>query len=203
GFGVVGAFLLWNRAASTNNVAMTFNPVPLTAYQGLEEKPSLSPDGSSVAFTWNGDTEENWDIYVKLTGAGSPQRLTSDPAMDLNPAWSPDGQSIAFVRVREDHPLVVVIPSRGGPEREVLEPVRLGNLGAGQSLAWSADSRFLIAGTTSSYSEPFALTAVNVATLKTARITAPPTGSTGDAEPSVSPDGKMIAFVRRSGVASG
>ena len=62
--------------------------------------------------------EDNWDIYVKLIGPGSPQRLTTDPAMDFSPAWSPDGRSIAFVRVRGDRAVVIVVPSRGGPERE-------------------------------------------------------------------------------------
>src|SRR5262249_10652363 len=39
--------------------------VPLTAYPGYERAPSLSPDGSQVAFSWNGQALDNYDIYVK------------------------------------------------------------------------------------------------------------------------------------------
>ena len=94
---------------------MSFTAIPLTTFQGREQQPAFSPDGSSVAFTWNGETEENWDIYAKLIGPGSPQRLTTDPAMDLSPAWSPDGRSIAFVRVRGGRLIVIVVPLEVGP----------------------------------------------------------------------------------------
>jgi WD40-like Beta Propeller Repeat len=43
-----------------------FTAIPLTTYPGREQQPSFAPDGNSVAFSWNGETEDNWDIYVKL-----------------------------------------------------------------------------------------------------------------------------------------
>ena len=96
--GVIGTFV-WRSAARhrPESAALPFTAIPLTTYPGREQQPSFAPDGNSVAFSWNGETEDNWDIYVKLIGPGSPQRLTSDPAMDLSPAWSPDGR---FDRVR-------------------------------------------------------------------------------------------------------
>ena len=72
--------------------------VPLTSYPGIEEMPSLSPDGTQVAFRWNGDAEDNFDIYYKLVGPGDPHLLTTDPAPDTLPKWSPDGNKIAFLR---------------------------------------------------------------------------------------------------------
>ena len=67
--------------------------VPLTAYPGDERAPSLSPDGSRVAFAWNGPTQDNYDIYVKLAGPGEPHRLTTSSARDESPAWSPTAAS--------------------------------------------------------------------------------------------------------------
>ena len=44
-------------------------------------QPSFSPDGNQVAFAWNGESREQFDIYVKVVGSGSdPLRLTDDPA---------------------------------------------------------------------------------------------------------------------------
>jgi len=65
--------------------------VPLTTFPGYEAHPALSPDGSEVAFTWNGEKQDNFDIYVMRIGSENARRLTSDPAEDIRPAWSPDG----------------------------------------------------------------------------------------------------------------
>ncbi|MCP5115695.1 MAG: hypothetical protein GY953_33120, partial [bacterium] len=43
-------------------------PVPLTTYPGRETHPSFSPEGDRVAFAWEGENRDNWDIYVKLIG---------------------------------------------------------------------------------------------------------------------------------------
>jgi eukaryotic-like serine/threonine-protein kinase len=201
--GVTGALVWHGRTDGPRSAAMSLTPIPLTSYAGREQQPSFSPDGNSVAFAWNGDTEENWDIYVQLIGPGSPQRLTTDPAIELSPAWSPDGRSIAFVRVRGGRVIVVVVPSRGGPEREVLETLKVGGLGFGQVLSWSADSRILVVGASPSVETPDALTAVDVATGETRRITTPLPGTEGDSLPSVSPDGRTLAFVRESGILTG
>jgi Tol biopolymer transport system component/imidazolonepropionase-like amidohydrolase len=53
-------------------------------------KPSLSPDGKSIAFVALGD------LYVVPTKGGQPENLTQDRAMDVDPAWSPDGTKIVY-----------------------------------------------------------------------------------------------------------
>ena len=204
--GVIG-WLMWRDrgAGPIAREATPFTAIPLTTYPGREQQPAFSPDGNSVAFAWNGETEDNWDVYVKLIGPGSPQRLTKDPAIELSPAWSPDGRSIAFGRVRDDLRVVILaVPSRGGPERELLETARSGVLGLGQILAWSADSRSLVVGTSASIAEPIVLTAVDVATGTTRPITRPMPDFQADLLPSISPDGRMLAFVRlRRGLRTG
>ncbi len=88
---------------------------PLTAYPGSQAEPSLSPDGSRVAFSWNGPNADNYDIYLKLVGPGEYVRLTTAPERDADPSWSADGRQIAFLRFRSrQHASVVVIPALGG-----------------------------------------------------------------------------------------
>ena len=75
--------------------------VQLTSLNGLEIAPTFSPDGTQVAFSWNGEREDNYDIYLKTVGSSDERRLTTDPAADTLPIWSPDGKEIAFLR---EHP---------------------------------------------------------------------------------------------------
>jgi len=93
------AFLLL-RPASTPSY---YSAVPLTSEPGAQLCPSFAPDEDRVAFSWDGEKEDNFDIYVKRIGGGAPLRLTSDPRPDLSPAWSPDGRSIAFIRFSPDN----------------------------------------------------------------------------------------------------
>jgi DNA-binding winged helix-turn-helix (wHTH) protein len=55
---------------------------PLTSYTGLETEPSFSPDGSEVAFSWNGEAQTNFDIYVQTVSSSAPLRLTTDGEAD-------------------------------------------------------------------------------------------------------------------------
>ena len=56
------------------------SPIPLTSYPGTELSPTFSPDGSQVAFSWNGERQDNFDIYVKVVDRDDLVRLTRDPA---------------------------------------------------------------------------------------------------------------------------
>ena len=102
---------------------------PLTSYPGLETSPTFSPEGDRVAFAWEGANRDNFEIYVRLIGEDTRVRLTDNPAADLSPAWSPDGRRIAFVRHDVDNATstVIVVPSIGGPEREILQGPLIAN----------------------------------------------------------------------------
>jgi Tol biopolymer transport system component len=94
--------------------------------------------------------------------------------------------------------IVVIVPSRGGPEREIGEtaiaPASL--LGVGQVLAWSADSQILVVAASPAPQEPITLSAFDVVRGSRRAITTHSLKFGEDALPSVSPDGSMLAFVR-------
>jgi len=71
----------------------------LTFEPGLEQEPTLSPDGNYVAYTT--DRSGNLDIEILPLGGGNVTRITDHPADDAQPRWSPDGTRLAFVSARE------------------------------------------------------------------------------------------------------
>jgi Tol biopolymer transport system component/DNA-binding winged helix-turn-helix (wHTH) protein len=170
-------------------------PVPLTSYPGSELAPSFSPDGSQVAFVWDGPRQESRDIYVKLIGIDPPVRLTTNGGN--GPAWSPDGRLIAFHRwLTEGKCGVFLIPAIGGTERKLTEIAETTLGGDGAYLAWHPGGKWLVMPDRNSPSEPFALFLVSVDTGEKRKLTNPPQGFYGDQNSDVSPDGSTVVFVR-------
>jgi eukaryotic-like serine/threonine-protein kinase len=85
----------------------------VTADPGLSAYPSLSRDGSLLAFASDRSGEGNLDIWLQQIGAREPIRLTDDAADESDPSISPDGTRVAF-RSERDGGGVYVIPALGG-----------------------------------------------------------------------------------------
>ena len=188
------AWHFWPRS-----VPPVWRAVPLTSYPGFERHPALSPGGNQAAFAWDGEKQDNFDIYVKTIGADAPLRLTTNPAEDVSPSWSPDGRTIGSLRrLAANRNELLLTPAWGGTERRLAET-------GGEfrtelpSLAWSPDGRWLVV----SHREPADLAnglfLVSAQTGEKRRLTAAPRGFVGDYTPAFSPDGRSLAFVRLSG----
>jgi len=121
--------------------------VPLTALPGQEISPSFSPDGSQVAFGWNGENNgAGFDLYVKVIGTDKPLRLTNHPALWLGVAWSPDGRSIAVNRLATlgtEGGGIFLVPALGGPERKLTTTISSALWAPDAALSWSPDGKQL------------------------------------------------------------
>lgn len=171
----VAAGLIWRSRESLTPAPRL---VPLTSYPELEEQPSLSPDGSQVAFRWKDH------IFVKSVSAETFVQVTKDPAVDSWPAWSPDGTQIAFVRNGE----VFLVSPLGGRERKVAE--------SSGRVAWVPDgSAILVLQKTSSFGAQ-SVFRVSLATDQKQRLTFPRDISRGDLSMAMSPDGRTLAICR-------
>jgi Tol biopolymer transport system component len=120
---------------------------PVTTDPGYEGDPSLSPDGQTIAYA--ADRGGNLDIYLQQLEGGPPIKLTDDPEEDTQPAFSPDGRQIAFVSGRgTPHGLRVqnpgapltgggiwTMPALGGPARRIVD---------GAFPSWTPDGASLV-----------------------------------------------------------
>lgn len=183
----VAGWLALGRNGSA--VAMTVRPI---TYAGAAAEPSMSPDGKQVAFTSNGEKQDNYDIYIKGVDSSAPKRLTTNPAVDALPAWSPDGRQIAFLRASSptSRELLLISPL-GGAERKLADLSQGVNPASWWTApAWTPDSRSV------AVRDETAIVLVSTQTGEKRKLTSPPDGWTGDSQPAFSPDGGTLAFAR-------
>ncbi|HCW06546.1 MAG TPA: peptidase S41 [Cytophagales bacterium] len=70
--------------------------------------PSISPDGSQIVFTYQGD------LYLVNSSGGKATPVTVHPAHDFMPVWLPDGKTIAFASDRFGNFDIYSIAASGG-----------------------------------------------------------------------------------------
>ncbi|HEX8474887.1 MAG TPA: protein kinase [Pyrinomonadaceae bacterium] len=186
------AFFAWRRAAPevesvASSPSRSFNFVQLTDQPGVECFPSLSPDGSLVAYAARGSG--NWDIYLQRAGEKTAANLTQSSLSDeTQPALSPDGRSLALRSERERGGLYLM-SLVGGATRRLTD--------FGYHPSWSPDGRE-IAFATHDISDPNARRldqsitwVVNVETGLKRQLT---DGRSDAAQPSWSPTGARVAY---------
>ncbi|HXW08141.1 MAG TPA: protein kinase [Vicinamibacterales bacterium] len=103
--GAIGTLILASLFLIISRSGRSPHPAPaafkqLTGQSGVEEFPSLSPDGRWLVYA--SDAAGNVDIYLQSVGGHTPINLTQDStADDLQPAFSSDGERIVFRSERD------------------------------------------------------------------------------------------------------
>lgn len=167
----------------------------ITAGTGFETYPTMSPDGSQVAYEASGDDGQGGQIKLQTSGNAPARNLVERPpgAMDRFPNWSPDGREIAFARFFEDGRCQVLIASAtGGNLRQATRCDGTELL----SFDWMPDGRELVFG---SMVGAFAHRGIRVLELGSGKWRAldyPAQDDDFDYAPRVSPDGRWLVFVR-------
>jgi serine/threonine protein kinase len=127
---MVGLIAWW--VLGKPNSGPTSQPVRLnrlTDFAGLEEFPTISPDGKSVAFT--ADTDGRRQIWVRLLAGGSPLQLTRDSGDHQFPRWSNDSASLIYYSApteAESQGIVWEISAYGGAPRRIAGSLSDGDL---------------------------------------------------------------------------
>jgi Tol biopolymer transport system component/DNA-binding winged helix-turn-helix (wHTH) protein len=190
---LLGAFIFLRRPS--HGSLRPSSPVPFTAFPGVEIYPTFSPNGTQIAFAWNGDANtgaEGFDLFVKMVGSEETLRLTHHPSTWLSPAWSPDGTQIAFLRRNPGDSGLYLVPAIGGPERKLLSI----NMPYGDfsSVSWSADGTSIAFPDIDASSGDTRLNLVSIKTLEVTRI--PHQSNCGnEGFAAFSPRGNRLAYV--------
>jgi Tol biopolymer transport system component len=97
-------------------------------------EPSLSPDGSQIAFAMT--VQEEVHIFTIPVEGGSPKQITHTNTGNRFPVWSPDGRKIAYTPSTES-PKIAVIDAKGGMPTFIEQSIYADNL------VWSPGERIL------------------------------------------------------------
>ena len=89
----------------TNTLVSQSNP--------LINDPSISPDGRTIAFNYQGD------IWTSSINGTNLKRLTIHEGYDTNPVWNSDGTTIAFQSNRFGNNDVFTISNKGGVPKRI------------------------------------------------------------------------------------
>ncbi len=143
--------------------------------------PALSPDGTRISFSWQGN------LWVAPVEGGAATRLTATDANDLNPRWSPDGAWLAFNSDREGGNQIFLIPSTGGPVRQITF-----HSVATTVFDWFPDGKELLVGSSRDTRSP----ALYRMELPGGRLKLLVEDDTPSLMAALSPDGKWLAYTR-------
>lgn len=188
--GIVAFF--WPRRTHDSVMSVVMDPqarvVPLTALEGKEIYPTLSPDGSHVTFGWRMSPDGKYHVYVRPLSSEALLQVTNGDRDEYISRWSPDGTRIAYVSIDMRTCEVLSVSAVGGPSRHIADCDKL----EGDNLDWSPD------GTTLAMKAPDSkgLDLLTLADGSIRHFTEVPPADMLDTSPTFSPDGTLLAFVR-------
>ena len=91
---LLGGSVLYQARRGETPVPQLTNPIQVTSTVGVEDHPTWSPDGRTLAYESN--ETGNWDIWLTQVGGQAVNRTADHSGHDLYASWSPDGRWIAF-----------------------------------------------------------------------------------------------------------
>jgi eukaryotic-like serine/threonine-protein kinase len=96
----------------------------LTASNGIENQPAVSPDGAKLALT---DQQADYDLYRFSLDQPSPSIVLATSRNEMDPASSRSGGEMAFTTDRAGHEEIWLRSQTGDIERPVVTPSDFGS----------------------------------------------------------------------------
>ena len=137
GAAVAAAVLGYPSLIRRPAVPRLVNPAQVTVAVSLEDYPTWSPDGRTLAYESN--ESGNWDVWMTQAGGGPPvNRTVGHGGEDRYPSWSPDGRHIAFWSDREGGGYFLM-PALGGAAQRVASTTSGPGVPCHSAPQWSGD----------------------------------------------------------------
>jgi Tol biopolymer transport system component/tRNA A-37 threonylcarbamoyl transferase component Bud32 len=109
---------------------------PMTDLVGLEEFPSISPDGNMVAFTAAQGGRRQ--VFIRFVNGGPARLVTNDDADHQLPRWLPDGSALVYFSPAapgEVQGAIYRVPTLGGSFQRVIASIGGGDVSSDGRLA--------------------------------------------------------------------
>jgi len=166
---------------------------------GRSREASFSPDGTEVVFSRLADH----GLYLVDANGGVPRMIAKSSGYVGSPTWLPDGSRIAYTVYREFGPNgstfeIWTLNPDGTDPRQLVDLGQCGGGGCSGGLAWSPDGSTLVFH---SFATPVGAAELNQIYIVRADGSRLHRVNDDGFQPSWSPDGSRIAFLRFYGFA--
>jgi len=167
---------------------------PIASQPGLEDSPSISPDGLWISCLYRARAADRPILQVHSTQGPAPVVIETRGLVPQWPAaWSPDSEELVFsARQGSDEHAIYRVSRIGGVPRRIVNCVR--GYDNGCEVDWAPDGRTL--AITDRVSDGLELYLVDLTSGQ--RKTRIPSDSEHLSRPRFSPDGKWVAYARPS-----
>ena len=179
-------------SAKFSGIAENYNTRPLTSFVGRELEPSVSPDGSRVAFIWDGG-DGAFDVYVKTIGSEDILNLTNSEVDERYPLWSSDGRAVLFARTNDSGTSIMRASALGGGVTRVFADEAAADL---RGMNLSPDGKQIAYARREDVASPYQIVLGTLDTGEKRIITHPGPSTLGDIDPRFARDGRSVVFVR-------
>jgi Tol biopolymer transport system component len=127
---------IYRFPAEQDAVSNTEKRFAVTRQTGLAQTPSMSPDGTEIAFL--SDSGGHGNVWIAKTDGSGARQLTTERDPDISigvPIWSTVGNHIAFIVASAARTDIDLIAADGSGRRRVVT--------SGIGAIWSADGKWL------------------------------------------------------------
>jgi len=199
---IIGVLLYWfyfsilTPQSTVFDFNQSYQIESVTSHQELEIFPELSPNSKHIAFIRVAKGLQQNKLIIKELASGNERQLNDISGLYGNPVWSADGKEIAYIHMKDSTCTLRMVDMLGGPSQfisdcsgELIRTMR-------KSLLWQHHTNSLVFSKSTRNTDAVALFNYNLASKQVIQLSTPPANVIGDANPSVSVDGKLIAFTR-------